>query len=148
MAYCEPLSTHFYDNKVVLDEEIVNKLNSIPFTVKKGIVYQFITDILSMDVTEKDNAAIFFLNTIKNEWRQNSNFDNTNNICAEDVLYICALEWNNIQMLDIDEMTIISTDFSRLFFTQLSDIQSGQCAQGRVIRLWQIAKSYLEFIQI
>jgi hypothetical protein len=148
MANCNLLNTHYYDNKIDISLEIVEKLQECSLTEKKDIVSLFVSDILLMDVPDKDNASVHFLNIMMNEWGLPSNFDNTNNIHAENMLYICALEWNNIRLLPIDQMVIISTDFSKLFFTQLSDIQSGPCAQGRATRLWQIAKAYLELIYL
>lgn len=146
MANHDLLNTHHYDNKINLGTEIVGKLEQFSSSEKKDVVSRFILEILSMNVPEKDDVSVRFLNTIVNEWGLSSNFDNTNNIKAEDMLYICALEWDIIGLLLTDQMVIISTDFAKLFFTQLSDMQSGPCAQGRAIRLWQIAKTYLEMI--
>jgi len=148
MANCNLLNTHYYDNKIDLGVEIVEKLRECSSTEQKDVVSRFMIDILAINVPEKDNASVHFLNVMMNEWGLPTNFDNINNIRAEDMLYICALEWNNIRLLPIDQMVIISTDFSKLFFTQLSDIQSGPCAQGRATRLWQIAKAYLELIYL
>lgn len=148
MANCNLLNTHYYDNKIDLGVEIVEKLQECSLTEKKDVVSRFTLDILAMNVPEKDNASIHFLNVMMNEWGLPSNFDNTNNIRAEDMLYICALEWNNISLLPIDEMVTMRNDFSKEFFIQLSDVQSGPCAQGRATRLWQIAKAYLELIYL
>lgn len=152
MADCNLLNTHNYDNNVDLSldlgVEIVEKLDKHSSNEKKDVVCQFVFEILTMNVPEKDNASVHFLNTVVNEWGLPSNFDNTNIMWAEDMLYICALEWNNISLLPIDEMVSMRNDFSKLLFTQLSDMQSGPCAQGRTIRLWQIAKAYLELIYL
>lgn len=148
MADCNLLNTHYYDNKIVLSSDLVEKLNEHSSNEKEDVVRQFVLEILAINIPEKDNASVHFLNIIVNEWGQPSNFDCTNNILAEDMLYICALEWNNISLLPINEMVTIRNDFSKLFFTQLSDMQSGPCAQGRATRLWQIAKAYLELIYL
>jgi len=149
MSNCDQLNTHTYDGRVYIDEDVkklILETNKLVQEEKKKLVNFFVNSVSSVNVPEKDTFSIFFLNVIVTDWGQNSNFDVTNNLRAEEVLYICALEWNNIQKSQDIEKEKILKDFSSSFFTQLSDIQFGPCPQGRVTRLWQIAKSFLEFI--
>jgi hypothetical protein len=151
MSNCDKLNTHHYDGQVYIPEEVRILSTSVCFLdlEKKMFVNEFVIEVSAVDIPEKNDISLSFLNAIVRDWGNNSNFDTTNNFRAEDVLFICVLVWNNIKTLRVDESekdTLIK-DFCRELFIQLSDMQTGPCPQGRVTRLWQVAESFYEFIE-
>jgi len=70
------------------------------------------------------NGATKCFNIIMDDIGKPSNFDNTNNLIADDIMYLICLK------LDKDMLPI--------FIEQLNDMNTGLCPQGRCIRLAQI----------
>ena len=149
---CEQLRTHHYDgvlgNEMVFTKEFLAS-NGMSYDAKLAIVNTFISDILGFNLPEKDNACNDYLRTIVAQWGTSQNYDATNDVHAEDMLYILALEFNNMRLLFCsDEHFVNNTslqDFCRELFIQLSDVQTGACPQGRTTRLWQIVYGYFEY---
>jgi hypothetical protein len=135
-------NTHYYDGQL-LDEQsmMAEELQNIKkFTnnCKKMTVHNFIQDIISVNIPEKNYISVNNLNVVFSSWNQTSNFDHTNDISKDDVLYILAIEWNALKFSKPE----LTKDFASEFFLQFMDMQSGGCPQGRVIRLFQIASAY------
>jgi hypothetical protein len=74
---------------------------------------------------------------IVNNSKSNENYDPTNDLYADDLLYICGIIAENIP----DKDSFVST-----FNEQLTDMSTGMCAQGRVHRLFQIIIAFEEFL--
>ncbi len=62
------------------------------------------------------------------------NYDPTNDLFVDDLLYLCFEKIVKNQ----------DADFAQAFILQLGDMISGLCAQGRVIRLFQILLAFRE----
>lgn len=76
------------------------------------------------------------LNTIINSFKSQSNFDPTNRLNADDLLYLCY-----------EKICIQSDlDFEDLLKIQLVEMNSGLCPQGRTTRLFQILIPYYDSI--
>jgi hypothetical protein len=150
--------THYYDgnlkSELILIRFFLDAINNTECEqIKKDVVDKFVREILQFDLKEKDDTSIDCLYTIIAQWGTNNNYDPTNEIRAEDMLYICALEFASMVTLNgttenpyenIKEYPLLQ-DFCRELFIQLSDVQSGPCAQGRATRLWQIVYGYYEY---
>ena len=151
MSNHDKLNTHHYDGQVYIPEEVRILSTSVHLLdlEKKMFINEFVLGVSAIDIPEKNNISLSFLNVIVRDWGTNSNFDNTNNFRAEEVLFVCALIWNNIKTLHLDktEKDKLIKDFCRELFIQLFDMQTGSCPQGRVTRLWQVAESFYEFIE-
>jgi hypothetical protein len=164
--------THHYDGELKHTELFVNVkdfLSNVTNSEKKDTVTNFVHDILLFNVEEKDNTSVNYLNSIMNQWGNSSNYDVANDMCAEDMLYVCALEFNKMRELYVKDGgrnefvpnsseslpqaggTMIQNEFLVPFckemFIQLSDVQCGPCPQGRVIRLWQVIVAYYEWFK-
>jgi hypothetical protein len=148
-------NAHYYDGELLCDDydnkdmvAILALIANIPSEEKKENVSEFIfnltTSSLVKDMPEKNSTALSYLNKMVNDWGGSLNYDATNNISSEDVLYICASEWRNLFLAKSE----LIKDFAKNFFIQCADIQSGSCPQGRVIRLWQVAASYAKWFSV
>lgn len=117
------LNTHYYDGKIIKSVEKVPDVNE-----KVELFDQLISKIQNNPVTQKFRAmAIVAVNAIKRDIQKQANYDPTNDMWADDILYwVCKyVEENN--------------DLLKLLSEQLHDIiVSGQCAQGRCTRLFQV----------
>lgn len=151
MKQCEQLQTHHYDGILGSEMSFVKEflLKVVSNDEKLAIINTFVNDILQFNLPERDKACNDYLRAILSQWGTSQNYDSTNDVHVEDMLYICALEFNNMKLLfcyDDDFVNIILLqDFCRELFIQLSDIQTGSCPQGRATRLWQIVYSYSEY---
>lgn len=152
------VQTHNYDHSLQ-DPTLRDVLNNIKYVCnsdKKKFVMDFIKDISQYQIPENNEMSMQYLNLLVSGWGTNSNIDGTNGVSCDDLLYICFLEWcaiknklelqlsnpNSIQLIDPD----IQIDFVKNLFIQLMDTHTGTCQQGRVIRIWQIAYSYVVFL--
>jgi hypothetical protein len=156
--------THHYDGglketeMVIIIKNFLDNERSVSIDKKKDVIDHFMKEILQFDVPQKNIVAVNFLHDISFRFTcgdiipDRINYDETNEIHASDLLYICALEFNNMKLLFVDThagMTVTTCELLRDFcielFIQLSDVGDGQCPQGRVVRLWQIVFSYYEY---
>lgn len=151
MQRSEQLDVHHYDGMLGNEMTIIREFlsNKVSSNIKLDTVNNFVADILQFNLPEKDNACNNYLRAIVSQWGTARNYDPTNNITAEDMIYICALEFNNMKKLfcsddDFVHNTLLQ-DFCRELFIQLSDVQTGGCPQGRATRLWQIVYGYFEY---
>lgn len=74
-------------------------------------------------------------------WGLESNKDGTNHVSADEIMVVCAQEWNAIKIAQPELME----DFVSEIFGQFMDMNTGLCPQGRTIRLWQIANIYVQW---
>ena len=81
-------------------------------------------------------------NTIVEDFRRdghdaNSNHDPTNDLHADDLLYLCWI---------ILEKVPDKYHFTSLLDMQFTDMNSGMCSQGRTHRLFQLVLAFKEFL--
>lgn len=79
---------------------------------------------LSKRLNQHNQSALTYFDLIVNDGHNHQNFDQTNNIYADDLLYLLSI---NIESIPWE-----------YFIEQLLDISTGSCPQGRTIRLFQI----------
>jgi len=122
----DPLNTHTYDGKLntgLLPDLVLSK--SLTCEQKRIYGYELIQNMRHVNKT-----AISFLKRIVKSIGTKSNFDSTNNLSADDLIYLCWLHRNN-------------QEFIKVLEEQLMDMRTGFCPQGRTHRLFQ---SLLPFI--
>lgn len=74
---------------------------------------------------------------IVNDFRTGPNYDATNDLYADDILYICAELLSKVP----DKECFIS-----VLNQQLSEMSTGMCPQGRTHRLIQVITAFEEFL--
>ena len=122
----EKLNTHHYDGKL----RSVYK-SSRNKTADYKNVFDALKEVLKRNFKNSPRltSAIRGVTLISNNVGDESSYDSTNNVRAEDILFDICLSCTD--------------DTLPYLFEQLADIiDSGQCPQGRTIRLLQI---YLTF---
>ena len=148
-----PLNTHTYDGALINCQQpkihdFLKLVSIIDDIEKRSTTTTFVTEILKIDVSEKTQISITFLNIIMNSWGTQANFDATNNLSADNLMYVCAFIWNELKKSECSKLEKVCdlVDFSRVFFLQCEDIQTGSCPQGRVARLWQVVAAFIEIL--
>jgi hypothetical protein len=134
-------NTHYYDGQLDTESLLMEELKNVKKFAnnsKKTAVSNFIQDICGINTPEKNYISINNLNVVFSSWDQTSNFDHTNNVSKDDIMYVLAIEWNALKFSE----PALTKDFASEFFLQFMDMQTGGCPQGRVIRLFQIASAY------
>lgn len=138
--------THNYDGYLPKTSLLNSKLNSLVKSTsnidRKNSVINLCNEISNARSSSINPISISFFQTLINDWGTNNNFDSSNNLCADDLLYVLAIEWNNIKECN-DKETIVS--FVDELCIQFADMQTGICSEGRTTRLWQIALTYIEW---
>ncbi len=107
--------THTYDGQLKINFTTPNDLDE---KRKRG------TELITA-VKHFNPLALHFLTTIVNDIGMSSNFDATNNISADDLIFHT---WNYR----------FNPEFLIQLELQLLDMQTGFCPQGRVCRLYQL----------
>jgi hypothetical protein len=117
---------HHYDH--IIDPTLIERINNDhSLAEKKALGYQ----LLDACKTRKFNRkAIQVLTRLVRNMGTKKNVESTNNINIDDILCVCST------LRDNDE-------FMTLFETQLIEIRSGPCVQGRCHRLLQIVAPFL-----
>lgn len=133
------LNTHFYDGHIsyIIDffKEELKRIHDIPKN-EKMIIFQKLKDILFLNNSITPNAVLCF-NTLLVE--SNSNYDNINKVDAQDLLYlIYEYIMKEIGENPVNKETINKSEYTNLLITQLEDMISGLCSQGRITRLFQV----------
>lgn len=123
------LNTHNYDGKL---KPLSEELNNILKNQDREDVYDKLEKLLSDHAQNNkiQSQWILFFKCIVNDKYNVTNYDNTNKMSAYDLLYLIGLNINIIDMTMIIE--------------QLEDMKTGNCPQGRVIRLYHILETFLE----
>nr|QBK87600.1 MAG: uncharacterized protein LCMAC201_05130 [Marseillevirus LCMAC201] len=130
----QSLDTHHYDGKLhtnTLIKTVYNLTGENLIDQKNTYFTRLIQDLkLNPIVPEQYRpTAIEAVNQITRSIRKSSNYDKTNGMYADDVLYLVCRK--------IDETK--NTDALVYLSEQLSDIMtSGQCPQGRSTRIFQV----------
>jgi hypothetical protein len=160
-------NTHTYDGKLPKNSilrKIMNSIISVPNHFKKVVAANFIKHALTYDIPEKSDVSARYIENLLVDWGTNANNSETDNVRVDDLLYVCAIEWNVIVSAHTDTTADTESDainnaqnttkecpspqeFAREFFIQCADMSTGACPQGRVTRLWQIADAYVEWYQ-
>ncbi len=117
---CDLLNTHTYDGKLspLLLPELYDMTDKT--TEEKTLVCRNIMNKCS----HFDGVAKKHLENIVSSIGTAANLDNTNQLVAEDLLYLCCYHSDNEEFLDVLEK-------------QLMDMETGACPQGRCARLYQ-----------
>lgn len=123
--------THSYDGqlKEVIKRVGIENWQIIDPDIKKIEFREFI-EILNLLSLPRKAATVRAVNIIIKGIGNPSNFDSTNNLCVDDILYQICLY---LKLIEYDpEILPIITE-------QLADIvTSGSCSQGRCTRLFQV----------
>lgn len=133
------LNTHFYDGKLVQNDlisKIIDLRNSKLSETKRELFAKLAEEIKTAKVEERFRlTALQAIHIIDRDIHQPGNYDCTNGIYADDVLYlVCKRMYSDKEIEIFDYLT-----------EQLSDIiTSGQCAQGRSTRLFQLLRTLEE----
>lgn len=128
----EKLNTHFYDGKLQDSiKEIQNDLDKIKFISYEDKLKSLY--ILLNDLSTNKNIkppGIRCLTTIVSDFSNKSaaNYDHINKLSASELLYLCYEKIYNENKKDMIDILI----------TQLNDMSSGMCPQGRTIRILQV----------
>ncbi len=138
--------THNYDGHLPKTSLLNSKLNSLVKSTsnidRKNSVINLCNEVSNARSSSINPISISFFQTLINDWGTNNNFDSSNNLCADDLLYVLAIEWNKIKECN-DKETMVS--FVDELCIQFADMQTGICREGRTTRLWQIALTYIEW---
>lgn len=116
------LNTHSYDGK--LDKKLIEEIQAVDAT------HQELLDCGEEILTFINNPiAKKFLNDIINSIDMPANYDPTNNIRAENILFLIGKYKDNPDCIAVLE-------------AQLIDMATGACPQGRTHRLFQVLMSF------
>lgn len=129
------MNVHIFDGKIRNNHIIKNKFNN----EQKIKMFDELYEVLQSDPAKKG------LNLIKNIGCKD-NYDNTNDMYADDIMAeICDYIIKESYVQDDSKREEKIKDIKSIIMSideQLSDMyNTGTCAQGRVIRLYQIYKS-------
>lgn len=138
-------NTHHYDGALPMNSDLGLLIQRIRQKIDtsdyRALVITFVEDIKLVNIPEKNDVSMQFLNQTLQSWSQDANYDRTNTISADEILVVCAEIWNNMSVVKPDLLEA----FAREFFSQFMDMQTGPCPQGRTIRLWQVAITYVQW---
>lgn len=139
------MNTHFYDGKLKgkkeeLDPYLID-VGKIEMTAKLKLFTTF-SDLLSPRPTTTPQSQRN-LKIIVDDYRKygphiGPNYDSSNNLASEDLLYLLAY-------LIIDLESDQRGNFLDLTNQQLTEMSSGLCPQGRAYRLLQIIGPAIDF---
>lgn len=136
------LNTHDYDGKlkeaVKIIEERILVVSNIDTSSKLTAFHELQNELAKQPGYKgaacKNLATI--ISDFKKYGRKGANYDPTNNLYADDLLYICY----QVHFKTKDA----NTDVADIIIAQLSEMSNGMCAQGRTHRLMQIMNALLE----
>ena len=144
------LETHHYDGFLPHDSPLgkIIAYNLNKKSVNSATVGTFILELIDL----KDNNGNIICPQEKSiisrrltqclmSWKTPENYDHTNKISADELLYTSAEVWNNLKI----QSPNLLCDFAIEFFLQFEDMNTGMCPQGRVTRLWQFMMAYCEW---
>jgi hypothetical protein len=121
------LNTHSYDGRIDINQiPELGPLKLLSLEQKRDVGSQLITALRSII----NPQALSYLTGIVNSMGTSANIDPTNNLIADDLIYLCWVYHQNSEFISILEV-------------QLMDMSTGFCPQGRTHRLFQ---SILPFI--
>lgn len=119
------LNTHTYDGQIphFLTFENIGNLKVIDDSIKIS-AFNILRSYIISNIPNLDPLVLFYFDQIVNDKYSPSNFDTTNNMSAYDILYLICIHMEDMNMIALSD--------------QLLDMRTGNCPQGRVIRLYQI----------
>lgn len=130
------LDTHHYDGKLKdrIDSLLphIIRAASIPKSQKVeafSVLRNTLIHRPTFNIVAQTNFDQIVMDFIQYDHNPGPNYDPTNNLYADDVLYLCS--------------EIITPDLIDLLNTQLAEISLGPCSQGRAYRLLQIVGAIL-----
>lgn len=119
------IDTHFYDGKIYITEVIrdrINKAQLISLDEKRRSAERIRSKLTEL-------SSVRYLDIILADWGKESNYDPTNNIHTEDLLWLCENDMKDNDLKDNDLLKVLQV--------QLEEISLGSCPQGRVTRVFQ-----------
>jgi len=122
------VNTHTYDGKlrniVSQHADLLRKTHSVCVSVKKDTLEK-LKQVIEEHNTPYTSGAVRALNLIIGDCGKEPNYDSSNDLWAEDLLYLINQK--------------ITDDVVPTLAEQLSDIvTSGKCPPGRTTRIWQV----------
>ena len=148
------LNTHDYDGKLPKDSDLMRIIITIrnePLHVRKRECTKFITEIgITFHIPQGSNkyrSTDAYMKILMNSWDTSSNYDSSNGISAEEILYIISQQYFNSKLVPHDHPENVTKDLVYGFYESCSEMGSGNCPQGRVARLWQVANAYLHLLK-
>jgi len=131
--------THSYDGKLSVTKlqllEDISRASKIPKANKLNYFGHLRLELQKYTLPQPAQGcfeAIFRTFSQQGRVRTGANYDPTNDLHADDLLYLC---FEKI-------VTYQDKDFTQVFILQLTDMASGLCAQGRTTRLFQILLAF------
>jgi hypothetical protein len=124
--------THFYDGKLIYKD--------IKFSnaTREQKILMF-TKLLEHDKIKNNIHATKAINLIMGDIGKDANIDKTSNLIADDLLFALCELIKSKGILELIELELIELNVEDYMVEQLSDIiTSGQCAQGRCARIYQL----------
>ncbi len=82
--------------------------------------------------SEKQRETLKFFDLICNSIGNASNYDPSNKLYADDILYLCCELWDEIKDSEKGQ------DLLKTLASQLYDMRTGSCPPGRSTRLFQV----------
>lgn len=126
----DPLNTHTYDGKINIGElPDISTVKQLPIEQKKQRGNELLF-AASNGVHRLHPTATHNLNQIISQMGTPSNIDMTNGLIADDLICICWIYRENKEFMSALE-------------TQLIDMSTGFCPQGRTHRLFQILLAFI-----
>lgn len=123
----DPLNTHTYDGNLSINHlpDLIY-MNKLSLDEKKQRGLELINAATKIFI---NNQALIFLNNIVLSMGTSANIDITNGLIADDLICMCWIYKDNHEFLSVLE-------------TQLIDMATGFCPQGRTHRLFQILLAF------
>jgi len=141
------LSTHYYDGKLTEDKKAILRYIDVAASVPKDMKYEAFTHLRTTLASRPSfdiQARAHFNSMVSDFWRlgrsPGPNYDSTNDLYADDLLYIC---WQVSEEVDDKDQRFNIID---IINCSLSEISQGGCAQGRTHRLLGIMQALLELV--
>jgi hypothetical protein len=134
-------NVHYYDGKICKDTQeylALKNICGIHPDEKALLIIKFGVSLGHFQISGNNPTNMNYFNTMLAGIGSTNNYDPTNEMSADDILYMCANEWFNIPK---ENRTCIAEEF----FLAMADMSSGFCPQGRVDRIWQVAVAYFDW---
>lgn len=134
-----PTLTHSYDGKLEKTKlqliKDISRASVVPLNVKLEAFAQLrehLKRILLSPQASRCFEVIVHTFSQAGHVKNSPNYDPTNDLFADDLLYLC------FEQIVVER----NEDLARALILQLEDMSTGLCAQGRTTRLFQILLAY------
>lgn len=129
------LQTHEYDFKIKdISQEFREKYCNKTKEEKSGIILEFLKEKNRLPKAWRKPFKEG-ISMIEKNIGQQSNYDSTNDLYADDILVYLAEKYSKLKE---EHKKDILPDIT----LQIADMRSGSCPQGRVVRLWQLVDCF------